>query len=66
MSGLVETVLKALIYIAVVVLCVVLVVWFCGVLGLPIPAQAVKIIYVIAALIAILILWRIVRPQVNI
>jgi hypothetical protein len=57
----VEAVIRALITIAVFVLCFFLVVWFLGEIGIVLPATVLHILIVIAVLIAILILYRIVR-----
>lgn len=54
----VEAVIRALIGLALLVLCVFLVVWVLGTLGIVIPAMVLHILYVIAVLIGILYLWR--------
>jgi hypothetical protein len=54
----VENVIRALIVIAVAVLCFVLVVWVLGQLGLALPSQVVTILGVILILCVILYLWR--------
>jgi hypothetical protein len=54
----VENVIRALIVIAVAVLCFVLVVWVLGQLGLALPQQVVTILGVILILVVILYLWR--------
>lgn len=57
-----EAVIRALISICVVVLCVYLVLWVLAGLGLSLPAMVVKIFWIIAVLIIILILFRLLRP----
>ncbi len=57
-----EAVIRALISICVVVLCIFLIIWVLSALGLALPAMVVKIIWIIAALICILILFRLLRP----
>jgi hypothetical protein len=57
----VETVIKGLIGIAAAVLCVVLVIWFLGQLGIVLPAMVVKIFYLIAVLLVILWLYRLLK-----
>ena len=61
----VQAVIRALIFICVLALCVVLVVWVLGVLGLAIPPMVIKILYVIAMLVAILILYRLLSPHIG-
>lgn len=54
----VEKVIKALILLCALAICVYLVIWVLGVIGLTIPAVIIPIIWVIALLVALLILWR--------
>jgi hypothetical protein len=55
----IETVITLLIYICVIALVFYLVVWvLTNVIGVPIPAKVIQIIWVIFALIVILLLWR--------
>lgn len=54
----VETVLLLLIYICVVVGVAWLVIWVLGQLGVPLPSQVIRIVWVIVVLICLLILWR--------
>lgn len=61
----VEAVVKALIAICLVVLCAVLVVWVLGSIGLHLPPMVIQIFYVILALVCVLILFRILRPQIG-
>lgn len=63
--GLIERVIRALIYIAVIVLCVYLVFWFLAAIGLLIPIMVERIIWVIVALIVILILVRLFLPALT-
>jgi hypothetical protein len=61
----VEGVIRGLIILCVLVAAVFIVLWVIGQLGLAIPSMVVTIIWIIVALIALLILWRIVSPYVN-
>ena len=54
----VEKILRALILLCALAICVYLVIFVLGVIGLTIPAAIIPIIWVIALLIALLILWR--------
>lgn len=53
-----ESFIRFLIAILVVALCVFLLVWVLGIVGLGLPPTVVKIIYAIAVLVCILIAWR--------
>ena len=55
-----------LIIIAVVALLVWLIIWVLGQIGVPLPAQVVKIIWVIFALIVVLILLKALLPAAGI
>ena len=57
-----EAVVYALIYLALVVLCVYIILWVIGELGIALPAQVVKIIWLIVALIAILFVVQTILP----
>jgi hypothetical protein len=63
--GLLETVIRALIYLCVIALCFFLCVWVLGVLGIALPAMVVTILKVIFVLIAILILVRLFYPVLS-
>lgn len=54
----IETVIITLIWIAVIVGVAFLILWVLGEIGVPLPANVVKIGWVVVALIVILILWR--------
>jgi len=54
----VESIILTLIYFCLIVAAFWLVLWVLGQLGVPIPAQVVKIGWVIVALVCILILYR--------
>lgn len=54
----IEAVLTLLIYICILALVVYVVLWVLGTIGVPLPAQIVKIIWVIFALIVLLLLAR--------
>jgi len=61
----VESVILLLIYIAVVVGLVWLVIWVLEQLGVALPAPVVKVLWVIAVLIILLLLWRVVGHGLN-
>ena len=63
--GLLETVIRALIYLCVIALCFFLCVWVLGVLGVALPYMVVTILKVIFVLIAILILVRLFYPVLS-
>lgn len=54
----IESVILALVYLCIIVAVVWLVVWVLGQIGVPIPAQVMKIVWVIVVLLALLYLWR--------
>lgn len=58
----VEAVIRFLITICVVALCLFLVLWVFAAIGIIIPPTVVKILWIIAALIAVLFLVRLLRP----
>lgn len=59
-----ESVIMFLIYLCLIALVIYLVVWVVrDVLGIPIPATVLKILYVIVALVAILFLVRLLLPM---
>lgn len=60
-----ESLIMLLIYICLVVGVAFLVIWVLGQIGVPLPAQVIKIMWVIVALICILLLWRIVGPSIS-
>lgn len=61
----IEAVIKFLIALCILVLAVFLILWVFQAIGLLIPAMVIKIIWVIVALIAILLLVRFLRPFVG-
>src|SRR5262245_33170002 len=61
-GNMLETVITLLIYLCVLALCVYLVIWVLGILGLALPDQVVKILWVIVALVAILLIVRAILP----
>lgn len=61
----VEAVITLLIYICLVVGVVWLVIWVLGQIGVPLPAQVIKIVWVIAVLIIILLLWQRLGPMLK-
>ena len=55
----IEAIIMMLIYVCVIALVFYLVIWvLTNVVGVPIPAKVIQIIWVIFALIVILLLWR--------
>lgn len=59
----VEAVIRALIYILCLVACVFLILWVFSSIGIGLPAMVVKIIWIIVALLALLVLFRLLRPH---
>lgn len=57
-----EAVIRALITLALFALLVFLVIWVLESIGIALPLMVVRIIWVIAVLIAILIIYRIIKP----
>jgi hypothetical protein len=57
-----EAVIRFLITMCLIALCVFLVIWVLGAIGIVLPAMVVKIIWIIAALVAVLFLVRILKP----
>lgn len=60
-----ENVVMLLIYICLVVGACWLVIWVLGQLGVELPAQVIKIFWVIVVLIVILLLYRMLAPMLN-
>jgi hypothetical protein len=58
----IEAVIYGLIYLALLVLAVYIVLWVIGELGITLPPQVVKIIWVVVVLVAILIIVQTVVP----
>ena len=61
----VESIIRALIYICAIVLCYFLILWVLGEIGIAIPAMVAHIILVILVLVCVLILWRLFRPYIG-
>jgi hypothetical protein len=59
----IEAVIYALIYLALLILCVYLILWVLEQLGIALPPQVVKILWIIIALVAILIIVQTVVPS---
>jgi hypothetical protein len=57
-----EAVIRFLITMCLIALCIFLVIWVLGAVGIILPAMVVKIIWIIAALVAVLFLVRLLRP----
>jgi hypothetical protein len=62
----VDAVIYALITICVLVLVVYLIVWVLGQIGVPIPANVMKVIWVIVALLCILVLWHLLSGVIHV
>jgi len=62
----VESVILLLIYICLVAAVVWLVIWVLGQIGIPLPDMVVKIMWVIAVLVILLLLWRMLGPALRI
>lgn len=60
--GLIEGVIRALLYLCALAICFFLVIWVLGVLGIVIPATILTILKVMFVLIAILVLVRMFMP----
>lgn len=58
-----ETVIRALISLCLIVLCVYLVLWVLAQLGITLPAIVIQILWIIVVLVAILYLFRIVSAS---
>lgn len=54
----IESIIMLLIWVCVLALVVYLVLWVLGALGIPVPAQVVKIVWIIFALIVLLLIVR--------
>jgi hypothetical protein len=62
-SGMVESLILLLIYIALVVGVAWLVIWVLGQLGVALPPPVVKVFWVIVTLVIILLLYRMISPS---
>lgn len=62
----VESVIMALIYLCLLAICVYLVIWVLEQLGLAIPPQVMKILWVLVILVALLVIIRTVLPSMGI
>jgi hypothetical protein len=60
-----EAVVKGLITLCLVVLAAFLVIWVLGELGLALPAMVLNVFWIIVVLVAVLVLFRIVRPHIG-
>lgn len=60
-----ESVIMLLIWICVVVGVGFLIIWVLGQIGVPLPAQVIRIGWVIVALICILLFWRMLGPAIG-
>jgi hypothetical protein len=60
--GLLERVIRALLYLCVIAICFYLIVWVIGILGVSLPYMVINILKVMFVLIAILILVRLFYP----
>ena len=62
--GLIERVIRALLYLCVIAICFYLIVWVIGVLGVALPIMVITILKVMFVLVAILILVRLFYPVI--
>jgi hypothetical protein len=62
----IDAVIYALISICVIVLVVYLIVWVLGAIGVPIPPNIMKVVWVIVALLCILVLWHLLSGVVHV
>lgn len=62
----IESVILGLIYLCLLVICVYLIIWVLQQIGIAIPENVMKIIWVILVLVAVLILVRTVLPGMGI
>ena len=60
--GILEAVIRAVLYLCVIALCFFLILWVLGALGIALPAMVLTIIKVMFVLLAILILVRLLWP----
>lgn len=63
--GLLERVIRALLYLCVIAICFYLIVWVLGVLGIALPHMVLTILKVMFVLIAILVLVRLFYPVLS-
>lgn len=61
----IESIIMAMIYVCLIVLAVYIVVWVITELGVPVPAQVMKIVWIIVALICILLIVRVLLPGIK-
>lgn len=61
----VESIIRALIYICAIVLCYFLIIWVLAEIGIAVPTMVAHIILVILVLVCILVLWRLFKPYVG-
>jgi hypothetical protein len=62
----VDAVIYALITICVIVLVIWLIIWVLGSIGVPLPANVLKVIWVIVALVCILVLWHLLGSVIHV
>jgi len=60
-----ESIVTLLIYICLVVGVMFLIIWVLGQIGVPLPAQVIKIAWVIVALVCLLLLWKALGPALT-
>jgi hypothetical protein len=63
--GILERIIRALLYLCVIALCFYLILWVLGALGIALPYMVVNILKVMFVLVAILILFRLFWPVVS-
>ena len=62
----IETAIQTLILICVVVLIVYIALWVLSTLGVPLPEQVVKVLWVIVALVCLLLILRFLLPALGV
>jgi len=60
-----EAIIVLLIYICLAVAVGFLIIWVLNQIGVPLPAQVIKILWVVVALVCILLVWRMIGPALT-
>ncbi len=63
--GILEAVIMALIYIALIAIAVYLIIWVLEIIGLNIPPKVIQLLWVIVVLIAVLVIVRVFLPSLG-
>lgn len=61
----IEALITLLIYVCLVVAACWLVIWVLEQIGVPLPAQVIKIFWVIVGLICLLLMWHMIGPAIS-